>query len=93
MVRRETIQRTVSFRLLVFIVLYCQISCGATCTYTYDNLNRLTKVTYGDGTTEEFTYDAAGNRFGSGQRLNSGIMFGGLIRAHDLTGMSKSRRL
>src|SRR3972149_7792610 len=35
---------------------------AATITYTYDNLNRLTKVDYGNGTTTEYTYDAAGNR-------------------------------
>ena len=47
---------------LVFVLLCSQICYGATITYTYDNLNRLTKVVYGDGTTEQFTYDAAGNR-------------------------------
>jgi len=31
-------------------------------TYTYDNLNRLTKVVYGNGTTITYTYDALGNR-------------------------------
>lgn len=35
---------------------------ATTITYTYDNLNRLTKADYGNGTTEEYTYDAAGNR-------------------------------
>jgi len=30
--------------------------------YTYDELNRLTKVEYEDGTVVEYTYDAAGNR-------------------------------
>jgi YD repeat-containing protein len=30
--------------------------------YTYDNLNRLTKVEYQDGTVVEYSYDAAGNR-------------------------------
>ena len=48
---------------MIFIAFYCNVSYGATITYTYDNLNRLTKVIYGDGTTEEFTYDATGNRF------------------------------
>lgn len=31
-------------------------------TYTYDNLNRLTKVVYSNGTTITYTYDALGNR-------------------------------
>jgi YD repeat-containing protein len=44
-------------------IITSSIPCiGATITYTYDNLNRLTKVTYDNGVTEEFTYDAAGNR-------------------------------
>lgn len=30
--------------------------------YTYDNLNRLTSVTYANGTTVNYTYDALGNR-------------------------------
>jgi YD repeat-containing protein len=35
---------------------------AATISYTYDNLNRLTQVDYGNGLTEQYTYDAAGNR-------------------------------
>ena len=31
-------------------------------TYTYDNLNRLTKVVYNNGTTITYTFDALGNR-------------------------------
>jgi len=30
--------------------------------YQYDNLSRLTRVDYGDGTVIEYTYDAVGNR-------------------------------
>ena len=35
---------------------------GGTAQYTYDNLNRLIQVQYEDGTTIQYTYDAAGNR-------------------------------
>lgn len=31
-------------------------------TYTYDALGRLTQVTYANGTTVQYSYDAAGNR-------------------------------
>ena len=31
-------------------------------TYKYDELNRLSQVTYDDGTTITYTYDEAGNR-------------------------------
>ena len=34
-------------------------------TYGYDNINRLTDVTYGDGTTTTYTYDKVGNRTGT----------------------------
>ena len=34
---------------------------AATATYTYDNLNRLTHVSYDNGNSIEYTYDAAGN--------------------------------
>ena len=34
---------------------------AATATYTYDNLNRLTQVSYDNGNSIEYTYDAAGN--------------------------------
>ena len=30
-------------------------------TYTYDQLNRLTRVDYGEGAYIEYTYDSAGN--------------------------------
>ena len=33
-----------------------------TTTYQYDNLNRLTLVTYSNGTSVAYTYDAVGNR-------------------------------
>lgn len=46
----------------VFFLWSYLLSHAATITYTYDNLNRLTKVDYGNGVTEQYTYDAAGNR-------------------------------
>src|SRR3972149_9983531 len=52
--------------IIVFIFLSVMVlsasAHAATITYTYDNLNRLTKVDHGNGTTTEYTYDAAGNR-------------------------------
>ena len=48
--------------LIVAILSNCNISLAATITYTYDSLNRVTKVDYGNGFTEDYTYDAAGNR-------------------------------
>ncbi len=48
---------------IFFITLmFFSSSFGETVTYTYDSLNRLTKVNYENGTTEEFSYDWAGNR-------------------------------
>jgi YD repeat-containing protein len=44
------------------VLISSHISLAATLTYTYDQLNRLTRVDYGNGITEQYTYDAAGNR-------------------------------
>ena len=58
-------QVMVMFSLLVFIILLflcIGVTYAATSRYTYDNLYRLTKVDYGNGTVIEYTNDAAGNR-------------------------------
>ena len=52
---------------LISLILGClllnvPIAFGATVTYSYDTLNRLTSVDYGNGTTINYTYDPAGNR-------------------------------
>ena len=39
--------------------------CAAATTYTYDSLNRLTRVDYGNATTTSYSYDPAGNRLSS----------------------------
>ena len=35
---------------------------NATTTYTYDGQGRITQVVYDNGTTVDYSYDAAGNR-------------------------------
>ena len=51
---------------LFTIAILCLMSLGAfaqsTNTYEYDNLNRLTKVTFANGAVVQYTYDAVGNR-------------------------------
>ncbi len=47
---------------ILFCVAWAIEASAATASYTYDNLYRLTKVDYGNGTVIEYTYDAAGNR-------------------------------
>jgi YD repeat-containing protein len=39
--------------------------------YLYDNLGRLKKVTHGDGTQVEYTYDKTGNRTTQGEKVTS----------------------
>lgn len=48
--------------IILVIVISSAISSAETITYTYDDLNRLIKVEYGNGTRITYTYDAAGNR-------------------------------
>lgn len=47
---------------LLATVFFCYQASAATITYSYDNLNRLKKMDYGNGMTIEYSYDAAGNR-------------------------------
>ena len=51
-----------SLSVIVFIVTSSIVSFAETITYSYDDLNRLTKMNYGNGTTTTYTYDASGNR-------------------------------
>ncbi len=50
--------------LLALVGCFCLSDHGAAAAtlYSYDTLNRLTHVTYSDGTTITYTYDATGNR-------------------------------
>jgi YD repeat-containing protein len=53
------------YKLIVFAFLLFMANKAfsqSTNTYEYDNLNRLTKVTYANGAVVQYTYDAVGNR-------------------------------
>ena len=43
-------------------------------TYEYDGNNRLTKVTYGNGMTVTYNYDALGNR--TSKKISGGLILG-----------------
>lgn len=45
-----------------FYLLLTTQGLGGRAQYTYDNLNCLVQVQYDDGTTIQYSYDAAGNR-------------------------------
>lgn len=49
------------FILSAFLIFNMFIYAGSA-TYTYDNLGRVTKVTYSNGKSITYSYDAAGNR-------------------------------
>lgn len=49
-------------RLLILLVLLTTASRASAQSYTYDAMNRLTKVTYSNGTIVTYSYDALGNR-------------------------------
>ena len=50
--------------IVLFVVhsLFLALPAAKASTYQYDNLHRLTQVTYSDGTRIVYTYDASGNR-------------------------------
>jgi YD repeat-containing protein len=62
----SVIVRRVLFFALGALLFLCSTERGfgqaETVTYTYDNLNRLTRTTYSGGRSIIYTYDAAGNR-------------------------------
>ena len=62
-------------KLLTFIMLLWVVAAAAQTTrYSYDNLNRLTRVTYANGTIVSYNYDANGNRISEIITGGTGIM-------------------
>jgi YD repeat-containing protein len=57
------IRKKILLVLVSLVVVACALPClGDTVTYEYDDLYRLIKAIYSDGTVIEYTYDEAGNR-------------------------------
>jgi len=60
------------FGIGIFLSLFISIlAFSETVQYTYDNLDRITKAEYSDGTVIEYAYDAAGNRMDEKVALGS----------------------
>jgi len=60
---RQMILKRLSLVLALVVLVGLVLPCFAeTVTYEYDDLYRLIRATYSDGTVIEYTYDAAGNR-------------------------------
>jgi hypothetical protein len=51
--------------IITFIIapIFWAFGADETITYTYDNMLRVIRAQYGDGTVEEYVYDNLGNRF------------------------------
>jgi YD repeat-containing protein len=47
---------------VISLLISVAVSYAASVTYVYDELNRLRRAEYADGTTIEYTYDEVGNR-------------------------------
>lgn len=76
--------------LFTIVMLFASIlaSADTSASYTYDNLNRLKKVTYSNGVTVNYTYDALGNRTkktvtGTGQ-LRGDVNSDGTVNINDV---------
>ena len=54
--------KVVPFISIVFFLLISTSVFAGSVHYTYDNLNRVIRAVYDDGTAIEYTYDASGNR-------------------------------
>ena len=55
-------KRYIILMVISFIFLFCFEQLAFGITYKYDNLNRLTRVVYDNGTVITYTYDEVGNR-------------------------------
>jgi YD repeat-containing protein len=62
MQRRLRYVLSVGITLIALMLAFVSISWAVTASYTYDEVNRLVLVEYGDGTAMEYSYDSAGNR-------------------------------
>ena len=63
--RLQFVYKLVSNSLLATLICFSisiQALAATNVQYTYDNLNRLTKVVYGNGLIQQYGYDEAGNR-------------------------------
>ena len=54
--------RLISLAVIAFLLAFSVTSYAETATYMYDELNRLVRVQYDDGSVVQYTYDGAGNR-------------------------------
>jgi YD repeat-containing protein len=52
----------ISMTMIALLFSTVNVSFAETTTYIYDELNRLIRVEYGDGTVIQYIYDKAGNR-------------------------------
>src|SRR5262249_12685079 len=60
---RDSFPQLLAWIGIFFVSLLYALSAWAdNVTYTYDALNRLSRVQYADGTAIQYIYDAAGNR-------------------------------
>ena len=82
-------------RLLYLVaILFAALTASAqtSVSYTYDDLNRLTEVSYSNGVKVKYTYDALGNRMTrtitkSSDQLRGDVDGDGIVNINDLSAL------
>ena len=68
---------------LVVLILFSEATMAFATTYNYDNLHRLTRVVYGNGTVITYTYDEVGNRTQRVSTLQADTSIDGSVNFQD----------
>jgi YD repeat-containing protein len=67
---KAMIPKRTTYLFSVLLLLAVFVTCSSAVTYEYDDLNRVVKAIYEDGSVLEYSYDEVGNRL----HMETGVM-------------------